>query len=146
VSELYIAGPRPLFEDPEEPKKGVQRLKLGGTSSGVVIDVSEDGITVNGHYQSFNNEGTFYSCVRAPVEITWGELEKIRQKAISDGKSKTKKKKVQKEALIPDKIDEPSEEYLKSLPIVTINQKRYYLDTELRHRRAVNNPKMVFKY
>jgi len=143
VNDIYIASPRPMFEDPGEPKKGIQRLKLGGTSSGVIIDISEDGISINGYYQSFSSENTFYSCARTPAEITWEELEKVRQKAIYDSrKGKTTKKRT----TIPDKVDEPSEEYLDSLPIVTINKKKYYLDTELRHRRPADDPKMVFKY
>jgi len=140
----YISSPRPLFEDPPDPKKGVQRLKLGSTSAGVIIDVSEKGITINGYYQSFSNEDTFFSCVREPAEMTWEELEKVKRVAKPSKKKKVNKKK--KDILEPDKIDEPSEEYLDSLPIVTINKKKYYLDTELRHRRPTDNPNTVFKY
>jgi len=140
--DTYIASPRPIFGDPAEPKKGTQRLKLGSTSSGVIIDVTEKGITVNGYYQSFNNKDTFYTCVREPVEITWKELGKVKKLAI-DSK---KRKKSKKEILKPNKIDKPSEEYLDSLPLVTINKKKYYLDTKLRQRRPADNPEIVFNY
>jgi len=143
-NDRYISSPRPMASELADPKEGVQRLNLGSKSGGIVIDVSEDGITINGYYQSFTNENTFFNCVRTPAEITWEELEKVRKTAISCKKAKTGKK--VRKTLEPDKIDEPSEEYLDGLPIVTINRKKYYLDTELRHRRPTENPKTVYKY
>lgn len=138
----YIASPRPLFEDKSGSlKKGVQRIKLGSTSAGIILDVSRKGITVNGYYQSITSEDTFYACVREPVEIAWEEFEKIRKIA-----SQRKKRKTSKKTFKPDKIDKPTKEYLDELPVVTINKKLYYLDIELRQRRPVDKPENVFDY
>ena len=138
----YIASPRSIFKDkPDDVKKGVQRLKLGSTSAGIVLDISKKGITINGYYQSSTNEGTFYACVREPVEIAWEEFEKLRQIA-----SERKKRKASKKIFEPDKIDKPDKKYLDKLPVVTINKKLYYLDAELRQRRPVDKPENVFNY
>ena len=138
----YIASPRPIFEDnPNSLKKGVQRLKIGGTSAGIVLDVSKKGITVNGYYQSMRNKEIFYACVREPVEIAWEELEKIKKMASQKSSRKKASKKLE-----PDKIDKPDKKYLDGLPVVTINKKKYYLDAELRQRRPVDTPERVFGY
>jgi hypothetical protein len=139
----YISSPRPMFEDePADLKRGVHRLKMGSTSAGIVLDVTKKGITVNGYYRSFSNAESVFACVREPVEITWEELEKVRLAA-----SKRKRKaKAGKKTIEPTAIDTPSKKYLESLPVVTINSKKYYLDTELRQRRPVDNPSKMFNY
>ena len=140
---MYISSPRPIFkDDPEQLEDTTQRLKLGGTSAGIVIDVTATGLTINGYYQSFNNKETYYGCVGDCVEIGWDELEKIRKGATA----KPKKKKAKQKVLEPDLVEKPSEEYLDSLPIVTINKKKYYLDSELRQRRPCDRPERVFNY
>lgn len=137
---IHISGPRSIFKDDEASlKKGVHRLKLGGTTSGVVLDVSKKGITLNGYYQSFDSE-TFFACVREPVEILWEELDKIRIE-VNKRKKRTKKK-----TLEPSKVDKPTKKYLDKLPVVTINQKKYYLDAELRQRRPISDPESVYNY
>lgn len=138
----YISSPRPMFED-TLLRKGVQRMKLGSTTAGVVLDVSKKGLTINGYYQSNITEGLFYACVREPVEITWEELEKVRKEA---NRRKPRKKKASKKTLDPTKIDKASKKYLDELPVVTINHKKYYLDTKLRERRPVDKPEQVYNY
>jgi len=143
MEDGYISSPRPFFkDDPEKIEESKSRLKMGGTSAGIVVDVTETGLTVNGYYQSFNNREVYYACVSDCVEISWDELEKIRKNA----GTKTKRKKVARKTLEPDLVEKPTEEYLESLPIVTINKKKYYLDVELRQRRPCDRPERVFNY
>ncbi len=136
-----ISSPRPLFKE-KEVLKGVKRLLMGGKTAGVVVDVSIDGIELNGYYQSFSSDKKF-ACVREPVQITWDEFDKIR-KSVSEEKPKRRKRK--KKEVVPDKIDTPTEEYLDTLPIVTINNAKYYIDADRRERRSATNPEKVFNF
>ncbi len=138
--DVHIIGPRSLFkEDEKSLKKGVHRLKLGGTSAGVILDVSKRGITLNGYFQGSDSD-TIFACVREPVEIPWEELDKLRT-MVNQKKKRTKKK-----TLEPNDVDKPTKKYLDKLPVVTINQTKYYLDAELRQRRPVSNPDNVYNY
>lgn len=138
-----ISSPRPLFKEKEVLKKN-KRLLMGGKTAGVVIDVSEYGIEFNGYYRSFSSNATF-ACVREPVEITWDEFEKIKKSVLEEQPKKRKRKK-KKEEVVPDKIDVPDQEYLDTLPIVTINDAKYYIDAERRERRSAVNPEKVFNF
>ena len=138
-----IASPRPLFKEKEVAKK-TKRLMMGGKSAGVTIDVSEDGIEFNGYYQSLSSD-TKFACVREPVEITWDEFEKIR-KSVFEEKPKKRKRKKKEEEVVPDKIDVPDQQYLDTLPLVTLNHARYYIDAERRERRSAINPDKVFNF
>lgn len=140
-----ILNPRPLFQDdPDKLEEGIQRMKMGGTSAGIVVDVTKTGITINGYYRGFNDRAVYYANVRDSVEIPWDELEKVRKATKKKEKPKRKTKKEQ--ALEPDNIDKPSKKYLESLPVVTINKAKYYLDTERRQRRPYDRPHIIYNY
>lgn len=143
MSENFIGNPRPLFQDdPSKIEEGTHRLKLGGSTAGIVIDVTELGMTINGYYRGFNDKEVFYANVGDSVEIHWDELKKVIDATKKKPQRKTKKEK----ALEPDEIDKPSKEYLKSLPVVTINKAKYYLDAEHRQRRPYERPHIVYNY
>jgi len=141
-----ISSPRPMFNI-NEVKKGVKRYSMGGTTAGVVLDVSEEGFSVNGYYQSFRTD-TKLACLSSPVLISWSELDKIRKSVFEKPKRKKAKKGRKKKVkeIKPDRVDKPDEEYLDSLPIVTINGAKYYIDAEKQERRSVRNPGEVFNY
>lgn len=134
-----ISSPRPLFKD-GEINKGIKRLKMGGTTAGVVLDISRKGISVNGYYEGFSSD-TKYACVRDPVEISWQEFEKMKKSVFAEKKSMSKKKTIE-----PSRTDKPDSEYLESLPIVTINGSKYYIDASEKERRPVKSPEQVFKF
>ena len=47
----------------------------------------------------------------------------------------------------PDMIDEaPDQEYLDTLPQVTLNSVKYYVDVEQQERRPVASPEKVFNF
>lgn len=132
-------GPvRPLFRLEEEPKanKKVERIVAGTNSSGMVIDITKEGIELNSYYTGFNNE-TKYSVFTNPVIMSWEELEKMKVRLNS------KKKKVTDPDLIETEIDMV---YLKTLPIVTINNNKFYIDPERRERRSVDRPESVWRF
>lgn len=138
-----ISSPRPLFQE-DEIKKGIKRFSMGSTSAGIVFDVSKEGINVNGYYLGIRTDAK-YACLREPIKIPWEELEKIKQSLFAKKKRKPRKKK-KVAVLEPAHLDLPDEEYLKTLPVVTINGAKYYIDADRRERRAVQRPCQVFKF
>ena len=138
MEDQRISSPRPLFKD-EEVDKGAKRFQMGGTSAGIVLDISKRGITINGYYEGLKGSEVRYACVREPVEITWKEFEKVKQSVFKGPTSK-------KDLLTPDRVDSPTKEYLKTLPVVTINSSKYYIDADRGERRSVRNPEQVFKF
>ncbi len=141
-----ITSPRPLFNI-NEVRKGVKRYSMGSKVAGVVLDVSEEGFSINAYYESLHS-GPKYACLSSPVLISWNELDKIRKSILDKPKRKKVKKGKKKgtKVIEPDRVEEPDEEYLESLPIVTINGAKYYIDAEKKERRSVKNPKEVFNY
>ena len=134
-------GPvRPLFKIEEEPPKNkrVERLIAGGPSSGMLIDVTKKGVEINGYYTGFSGSDTKYAVLRGPVFISWEDIEKTRAKL-----SKPKKKGAGELDRIETELDQ---EYLDTLPKVTINGRRYYIDADRKERRSVDNPKEVWRY
>ena len=130
----YISNPRPLFDDVKKVKKS-KRLSMGSTTAGIIMDIDKEGIYFNGYYQGINRP-TKYAVMSSPGFIAWEELDKIRN--ILNSKKKKKND--------PDFIDNPPEEYLKTLPIVTLNGMKYYIDTDRKERRLVERPQNVFKF
>jgi len=110
---------------------------MGGTTAGIVMDLSKEGIQISGYYRSQHSEDVVYANIREPVFIPWDEFEKARDIAMNPNRAK---------GLEPDKIDEPDEKYLETLPKVTLNGAKYYIDAERKERRPVKNPKQVFKF
>ncbi len=140
-----ISGPRPVFRDNEDTlKKGVKRLKMGGKTAGIVMDASRKGIEINGYYTGFGGSEVIYACTSEPIEMEWGELEKLRKIIFST--KKKKQRDLKPYGVASYKIDEPSKKYLESLPIVTINNKKYYIDAENRLRRPIEAPQQAHEY
>jgi len=131
-----MSNPRPLYKN-DDVTKGVKRFSMGGTSAGVVMDISKEGILINGYYKSPNANNVVYANVREPVFISWDEFEKVKDSVLNPGRRKE---------LEPDRVDNPDDEYLKTLPKVTINGAMYYIDGDRRERRSVKNPSQVFKF
>ena len=138
MGENYITSPRAIFDKDalENQRKGVERFIMGGRSSGIVFDMTENGIEVNGYYEGFNGGETKYANIINPILISWEDFDKMRYTA--------EHRNVRN---IPDLIDKvPDKEYLSTLPIVHINDKEYYIDSTRRERRAVSNPKNIYKF
>lgn len=138
MEENYITSPRAVFDNDalENQRKGVERFIMGSKSSGIVFDMTEDGIEVNGYYEGFNSGDTKYANIINPILISWADFDKMRY-AAENRNSRN----------IPDFIDKvPDKDYLSKLPIVHINDKEYYIDSTRRERRTVSNPKNVYKF
>lgn len=144
-----ILSPKPLFKRElleKELKRGVRRIMLGSRSNGLYIDISPTGITFNGYYE-IDERLVLYANMRNPVEIEWSELERFREIAIENSKPKKRKEEPKKKESLPHLIDEnPDEDYLNSLPIVTMNEKKYIIDVQRRERRAVDDTSRVYTY
>ena len=141
MAEKKIGNPRPFYEE-ITPKASAryERLEAGGQTGGIVLDITRKGIVVNGYYTSFNGDIKYANTLK-PVMITWEDLEKAKKRVMSP------KKRGAKQQIDPDRVEEEIDEaYLKTLPIVTINNAQYYIDGERRERRAVRNPKAVYKF
>lgn len=147
-----IPSPKPLFSKElleKDLKRGVRRILLGSKVNGICIDVSPDGLTINGYYEGTRERGMLYANIRKPVEIEWTELDRLHKIVIEDLKPKKRKrkKKLKKEQNLPYLIDEkPDEIYLDSLPIVTMNEKKYFIDIIRKERRAVDDTSRVYPY
>lgn len=145
-----IPSPKPLFSKElleKELKKGVRRILLGSKVNGICIDVSPTGLTINGYYEGPYERNRLYANVRNPVEIEWSELDRLHKIIIEDIKPKKRKKRLKEEGSLPHLIDEnPDEDYLDSLPIVTMNEKKYLIDINRRERRAVDDTSRVYRY
>ena len=133
-------GPvRPLFDMSAEPpaKKKSERLIAGTKNHGMVIDVTKAGMEINAYYTGFRNTEQKYSVLREPIMIPWEELEKLHARSKRD-KSKTSSL---------DRVEsDVDEEYLKTLPIVTMNKRKYYIDSDKRERRSVDKPTEVWRF
>jgi len=140
MNEDTIGPVRPMFNiDEVNGKKKIERLLAGGQSAGIVIDITPEGLELNGYYTGFSDNATKYSNMLTPVQLSWEELEKIKGRLTA--KSKSKKK------TTLDRIErEVNLEYLENLPQVTMGGQKYYIDAEKRERRAVSNPGRVMKF
>jgi len=120
---------------------------LGSKVNGICIDVSPTGLVINGYYEGAFERNMLYANIRNPVEIEWSELDRLHKIVIEDIKPKKRKKKLKKEGSLPHLIDEnPDEDYLDSLPIVTMNKKKYFIDIQRKERRAVDDTSRVYPY
>lgn len=139
MEEQWIGPVRPLFNLEEEPPKNkrVERLVAGTNSNGMMIDVSRQGLEINGYYVAFNDGDTRYSILREPVVIPWDELTKMKDRIFKA------KKHVAEMDRIEEKVDK---KYLKTLPVIIINGGKYYIDPEKRERRSVDRPQEVWKF
>ena len=140
--ERYISNPRPLWDEEETsetPKKRI--LTLGSNTGGIVVRVTKKGIEFNGYYAGIH-EPRKYANIRDFISVSWEDLEKLRAD-VNLKKPLKKKKTVRK----PDVIDnKPDLKHLETLPQVTMNGKKYYIDVEKQERRPVDNPQQVFNF
>lgn len=135
----YISSPRPLFQDdPEKDTVGKEIVVLGGTTSGIVIRIGKDGIEFNGYYAGLK-EPIKYANLREFGFISWADLNKLRR----DIGKVSGKKAVRKPDEVEDSIDK---KYLETLPITTMNGKKYYIDTKKQQLRPVDSPHRVYNY
>jgi hypothetical protein len=135
---IDIGPVRPMYKDMEpDPKKRMERLQIGTKYSGVIVDVTRNGLEITGYYTG-RNVTTKYLNLREPVCIPWDELTKMKERI---------DKPAPKNKIQPDYTDDDiNQSYLDSLPVVTINSQQYYIDPVKKERRSVKNPKEVFKY
>ena len=134
----YIGPVRPMFRIDEEPpaNKKCKRLIAGSAISGMIIDVTENGVELNAYYTGFS-EGSKYSVLRDPMIISWEDLAKAK------GSIGKKKRAVADLDRIEKEVDA---DYLIKLPIVTINGRQFYIDATRRERRSVDKPNEVWSF
>jgi hypothetical protein len=137
MSEDYISPVRPPFTLEEVPKKRCERLIAGSSVGGMFIDVCKDGIEVNAYYTGWQGD-LKYAVLRDGIVIPWEEVEKIKNRVLKPTKEKT--------SVFDHMDDEVNIEYLKTLPIVHINKRRYYIDSMKRERRSVEKPEEVWRF
>lgn len=138
MSEL---GPvRPSFELSAQPsaKDKVERLIAGTKYHGMMIDITPEGMKLNAYYTGFVDADKKYAVLRDPVIIPWEELERLKEQS-----EKPEDKKKAKLDRVETEIDE---EYLAGLTKITINKKKYYIDTVRRERRSVEKPTEVWRF
>jgi len=142
MSEPYISNPRPLWQqDSEDETRTKRTMTLGSTTAGVVVRFTKKGLEFNAYYAGLQQPKK-YAVLREFVLISWDDIDKLRQAVF-------RRKAVQKKVVLrdPDAIDaKPDKKYLASLPQVTLNSKKYYIDMERQERRPVDNPEQVFNF
>ena len=137
MEDKYVGPVRPSFNLAEEPKgKNSKRLAAGNDNNGIVIDANKSGIEISAYYKGFNTP-TKYAVLRKPVLISWEELNKIQDHINSSSKKK---------ATFDRMEDDVDAKYLETLPVVTINDKKYYIDPDKRERRLVAKPWEVWRF
>jgi len=138
----YIGMPRPLYEPNKAEPKDKQILYAGTKTAGIVIKITKWGLEIEGYYKGMSEKSPVYSILKEPVEIDWDSIEKAKEQLRTAGvKKKTKKKNM------PDEIEkEIDKAYLKKLPVVTLNGKKYYIDGTRRERRPVDSPGQIWRY
>lgn len=114
-----------------------ERIVAGTRHNGMVIDATKDGIEISAFYQGLKEE-TLFAVLREPVKLPWEEIDKLRVILNKDKKAK--------KAHLLRTEKEVDDDYLETLPVVTINSSRYYIDPVRRERRPVNNPNKVWGF
>jgi len=133
MSALDVKIPLNIEED-FKSDKNMENLISGSSKYGLIIGVTKTNLVLNSYYTQ--NEKR-YKCLSKGVKISWDEVKQI-QNRLNNKKSKTIK-----EEFIDDDY---SQEYLESLPIVTINGRKFYIDTKKRERRLIERPSAVSKF
>ena len=138
----YISNPRPLWNPENTDETSAKRIiTLGSNTGGVVIRVSKKGVELNGYYSGLQ-EPKKYANMRDFLFVAWDDFDKLRADVF-------RKKPIEKKKVIrdPDLIEEDvSQAYLDTLPKVTLNGQKYYVDVAAKQRRPVDNPKQVFNF
>jgi len=140
--EKYISNPRPLWKEEETAEtRGKRIMTLGSTTAGIVVRVTKKGIELNGYYAGLQFPKK-HANIREFILVSWDDFDKMREAAFR--RKPVKKKVVQRD---PDVIDgNPDKEYLATLPQVTLNSTKYYIDADRQERRPVNHPEQVFNF
>lgn len=125
LKEYHIANPKSIYTE-NGPRKGSKRFKVGTRDTGIVLDVSKKGIKINGYYTGVS---TVFSIFHEPIFIPWNEFDKIRNPS--------------KKKFIDDTLNQ---KYFDTLPIIELNGRRFYIDSERQERREVNNPHKTVKF
>jgi hypothetical protein len=137
-----IPSPRIPFDETKSVLKKTKvkkRIEVGSKNAGVILDITDEGLYINGYYVDHTTDSKYASLLE-PGFISWKNLEKAKT-MLGASTKKSKKKKA------PEEVEDVvSEEYLKTLPIVTIYDKQYYVDPDKGERRSVRNPNMVVKF
>ena len=138
--EKYISNPRPTFtDDPEKELVGKKVIVLGSPTSGIVLRISRKGLEFNGYYAGVSDPVKFAN-LRGYSMMTWEDLDKLKKAAFKRKKKKTTTRE-------PDKIEKKvDKKYLTTLPITTLNGKKYYIDADNHVIRPVKNPERVYDF
>ena len=140
--DRYISAPRPRWDPDETIETPTKRIiTIGSNNGGIVVRVTKEGVEFNGYYAGLI-DARKYANVRDFIKVSWDDFDKLRADVF-------RKKPLQKEKVIrdPDFIDgKPDEKYLESLPKVTLNGRKYYIDVERQERRPVDRPEEVFNF
>jgi len=127
----------PLNEEEDfKSDKNIENLISGSSKYGLIIGVTKKNLVLNSYY---TQNGKRYKCLSRGVKISWDEVKQVQDK-LNRGK---KKSKTIKEEFIDNDY---SQEYLDTLPIVTINERKFYIDTKKRERRLTERPNAVSKF
>lgn len=141
MEDRYISSPRPIFKEEELDETRTKRIiTLGSNNAGIVVKVTKKGIEFNGYYAGLQ-EPKKYANMREFVQVSWDDFDKLREAVFR--RRPVKKKVVERE---PDYLDKPDKKYLATLPQVTLNGKKYYIDMDRQERRPVDNPDQVFNF
>ena len=135
----YTSSPRPLWKDPEL-KKTDRVITLGGNNGGIVLFMTKEGLYINGYYSGLG-EPKKYANMREPLFMSWQDFDMLRADTM---RGKPRPKELPERTA--DREDTPSEEYLDSLPIVTLNGIKFYIDVARQERRPVDFPSQVFNF
>ena len=141
MEDRYISSPRPLWKDEEGETRTRRIMTLGSITGGIVVKVTKKGVFFNGYYAGLQ-EPKKYANMMEFVFVAWDDFDKMRE-AVFRRKPVTKKVVVRDPDFIDDK---PDQKYLDTLPKVTLNGKKYYIDMDRQERRPVDNPGQVFNF
>ena len=129
----------PLTEEDFKSDNKIENLVSGSKTTGLIIGITKSELLLNGYY---TNGTKRYKCLSKGVKISWEEIKKLQNELKYKGKAKPKSKTI-KEEFIDDSY---TQEYLDTLPVVTINERKFYIDTIKRERRLVDRPEAVSKF
>lgn len=129
---------RHAFVDNNKGQVAKKRIPLGSSTAGVILDITIDGIEINGYYKLSATSEDVYGTLRKPLVIMWEDLSKFREELL-------KPKKEKKEKGLEGKETDFDIKYLKTLPKVHLNGIPYYIDVSKKEMRAVATPRIAFK-
>lgn len=142
MDEQYISNPRPIWNDENlDDTSGRRVITLGSNTAGIVLRITKKGVEFNGYYAGLQTKSKFAN-MREFILVSWDDFDKLKE----DVFRRRKVRYASKES-IPAKIDKHlDQKYLDSLPKVTLNGVKYYIDMDRKERRPVSNPEQVFNF